>query len=150
VIAPYSPVQTLRTCVKPGTKRFERRAISGLLCIARFRIRKGKLDEFKQLAAKCLELVRTKDAGILQYKQYLNSDNTECLVFARYRDSRALLDHRKNRGDRLSAILRTCSGSGEICGSPRPELIELLKDSPEKNFYANWSRQGRFALRRDV
>jgi hypothetical protein len=30
----------------------------------------------------------------------------------------------------MAAILRTCSRSGEICGTPSPELIEQLKDSP--------------------
>ena len=33
--------------------------------------------------------MRTKDTGALQYKSYFNSDNTECLVFERYRDSQA-------------------------------------------------------------
>jgi hypothetical protein len=68
----------------------------------------------------------------LQYELYFNCDNTECLVFERYRDSQALLDHLKNLGDTMAAILQTCSGSGEICGTPSPELIEQLKGSPVK------------------
>ena len=59
--------------------------MSELLCIARLKIHHGKLDEFKHLAARCVELVRTKDTGTLQYELYFNSDNTECLVFERYR-----------------------------------------------------------------
>jgi quinol monooxygenase YgiN len=74
--------------------------MSELLCIARLKIHHGKLDEFKHLAARCVELVRTKDTGTLQYESYFNSDNTECLVFERYRDSQALLDHHKNLGTR--------------------------------------------------
>src|SRR5256885_12809588 len=72
--------------------------MSELQCVARLKIHDGKLDEFKRLAAKCAELVRTKDTGTLQYELYFNSDNTECLVFERYRDSQALLDHHKNLG----------------------------------------------------
>ena len=75
-------------------------------------------------------IVRTKNTGTLQYEVYLNSDNTECLVFERYRDLQALLDHYKNLGDTMAAILQTCSGSGEICGTPSPELIEQFEDSP--------------------
>ena len=71
-----------------------------------------------------------KTAGLCSTKSYFNSDNTECLVFERYRNSQALLDHHKNLGDTMAAILQTCSGSGEICGTPSPELIEPLKDSP--------------------
>lgn len=48
-----------------------------LQSVARLKIHDGKLDEFKRLAAKCAELVRTKDTGTLQYEQYINSDNTE-------------------------------------------------------------------------
>jgi quinol monooxygenase YgiN len=60
--------------------------MSELLCIARLKIHHGKLDEFKRFAAKCAELVRTKDTGTLQYELYFNSDNTECLVFERMRE----------------------------------------------------------------
>jgi hypothetical protein len=87
-------------------------------------------DEFKHLAERCMELVRTKDTGTLQYELYFNSGNTERPVFEWYRDLQALLDHHKNLGDTTAAILRTCSGSGEIWGTPSPELIEQLKDSP--------------------
>ena len=104
--------------------------MSELLCIARLKIHPGKLDEFKHQAARCAELVRTKDTGTLQYELFFSSDHTECLVFERYRDSQALLEHNQNLGDTLAAILRTCSGSGEVCGTPSPELIEQLKDSP--------------------
>jgi len=104
--------------------------VSELQCVARLKIHSGKLGEFKRLVAKCAQLVRTKDPGTLQYELYFNSDNTECLVFERYRDSQALLDHYKNLGDTTAAILQTCSGSGEICGTPSPELIERLQGSP--------------------
>jgi hypothetical protein len=77
-----------------------------------------------------MELVRTKDAGTLQYEMYFNHDNTECLAFERYRDSQALLDHVENLGDTMAELFQTCSGSGEACGTPSPELIERLKDSP--------------------
>jgi quinol monooxygenase YgiN len=117
--------------------------MSELQCVARLKIHDGKRDEFKRLAAKCAELARTQDTGTLQYELYCNSDNTECLVFERYRDSQALLDHHKNLGDTMAAILQTCSGAGEICGTPSPEVIEQLKDSPVqvyKPFQAKYRR----------
>ncbi len=104
--------------------------MSELQCIARLKIHPGKLDEFKRVAAKCVELVRTKDTGTLQYEMYFNHDNTECLAFERYRDSQALLDHFENLGDTMAEVFQTCSGSGAVCGTPSPELMEKLKDSP--------------------
>jgi quinol monooxygenase YgiN len=79
--------------------------MSQLQCVARFKIHDGELDEFKRLAAQFAELVRSKDTVALQYELYFNSDNTECLVFERYRDSQALLDHVKNLGDTMATIL---------------------------------------------
>ena len=104
--------------------------MSELQCVARLKIHAGKLAEFKRLAAKCAELVRTKDTGTLQYELYMNSDNTECLVFERYRDSEALLDHFENMGDTMTAIFETCTGSGEICGTPNAKLRAKLEGSP--------------------
>jgi hypothetical protein len=45
------------------TQRLEVRAISELQCVAGLKIHDGKLDELKRLAAKCAELMRTKDTG---------------------------------------------------------------------------------------
>jgi len=72
--------------------------MSELQSVARLKIHDGKFDEFKRLAAKCAELVRTKDTGTLQYELYINIDNTECLVFERYRDSQALLGSSQESG----------------------------------------------------
>jgi quinol monooxygenase YgiN len=108
--------------------------MSELLCVARLTINPGMLDEFKRLSAKCAEIVRTKDKGTLEYKSYFNSDETKCLVFEKYRDSQALLDHFQNLGDTMDAILRTCSGCGEVCGTPSPELVDQLKGSPVRVF----------------
>ena len=51
---------------------------------------KGKLEEFKRLSAQCLEIVRTKDTGTLQYEIYFSNDQSECIVVERYRDSDGL------------------------------------------------------------
>ena len=101
-----------------------------LQCFARLRIHEGKLSEYKRLAALCAESVRTKDTGTLQYETYMNSDETECVVFERYRDSDALMEHHRNLGELYNQILETCSGAGEVCGNPSPELVKMLEGSP--------------------
>ncbi|GAA1748498.1 antibiotic biosynthesis monooxygenase [Aeromicrobium alkaliterrae] len=50
---------------------------------ARMVIREGQLEEFKRLAAQCIEIVRTQDTGTLEYEFFLNTDGTECLVHER-------------------------------------------------------------------
>ena len=102
--------------------------------IARLKIHDGKLEEFKRLVAQCMEVVRTKDPGTLQYEVYFNEDQTECLALERYRDSQSLLEHHKNIGGLMDAILQTCTGSGEVCGAATPELAQALEGSPVRLF----------------
>ena len=52
----------------PGS--LEARAASELQGIARFMIHEGKLEEFRRVSAQCIEIVRTKDIGTLQYEIY--------------------------------------------------------------------------------
>jgi quinol monooxygenase YgiN len=79
-------------------KRLEVGAVSELHRIARFKFHNGKLEEFKRLSAQCLEIVRTKDTGTLQYEIYFHDDQSECIVVERYRDSEALIEHTANLG----------------------------------------------------
>ncbi len=102
--------------------------------IARRKILDGKLEEFKRVAAQCMQVVRTRDTGTLQYASYFNEDQTECLVLERYRDVQSLLQHQNNLGGLMDALLKTCTGSGEACGTATPELIKALAGSPVRLF----------------
>jgi quinol monooxygenase YgiN len=104
--------------------------MSELQGIARFEFRDGKLEEFKRLATECMEIVRTKDTGTLQYDVYFNDDQSECMVLERYRDSEAAIEHVANLGDLFEAVLATVSVvHGELLGEPSAELRAKLADS---------------------
>jgi quinol monooxygenase YgiN len=106
-------------------KRFpEEEPMSEIQVIARLKIHDGKLEEFKRVAEKCMQSVRTKDSGTLQYDWFFSDDHSECVVHERYRDSEAALEHNANLGETLRELFETCSGSGEIFGTPSPELVE--------------------------
>jgi quinol monooxygenase YgiN len=68
-------------------------AVSELLGIARFKFHEGKVEEYKRLSAQAMEIVRTKDSGMLQFDTYFNDDESECMVIDRYRDSAAAIEH---------------------------------------------------------
>jgi quinol monooxygenase YgiN len=108
--------------------------VSELQGIARFKFHEGKLEEFKRLSAQCMEIVRTKDTGTLQYDIYLNDDQSEAIVLERYRDSAALIEHAANLGDLGRAILATGLVSSELLGEPSAELRAQLADSPVRLF----------------
>ena len=108
--------------------------MSELQGIVRFKFHEGKLEEFKRLSARCMEIVRTKDTGTLQYDTYFNDDQSECIVLERFRDSEALIEHGANLSDLMEAILATGSVSGELLGEPSAELRANLAGSPVRLF----------------
>jgi quinol monooxygenase YgiN len=116
------------------TGSLDAQASNELQGIARFEFHEGKLEEFKRLSARCMEIVRTKDTGTLQYDIYFNDDQSECIVLERYRDSDALVEHAEHIGDLMEAIVATGSVSGELLGEPSAELRAKLADSPVRLF----------------
>ena len=66
----------------------------------------------------------------LQYEIYFNDDQSERIIFERYLDSEALIEHTANLGDIGEAILATGSVSGELLGEPSAELRAKLADGP--------------------
>lgn len=103
--------------------------------IVRFRFHEGQLEEFKRLSAVCLEIVRSKDPGTLQYDTFFNEDESECIVLERFRDLAALLEHGKNIGDELmAAIVATGDCHGELLGPVPEEVRADLAGGPVQVF----------------
>jgi quinol monooxygenase YgiN len=127
-------VNIATTEVGQQRKSLEAGAVSELQGIARFKFHEGKLEEFKRLAAQCMEIVRTKDTGTLQYDMYFNDDQSECVVHERYRDSEALIEHAAHLGDLNEAIVATGLVSAELLGEPSEELRTKMADSEVRLF----------------
>jgi quinol monooxygenase YgiN len=102
--------------------------------IARFKFHEGKLEEFKRLSARAMDIARTRDTGTLQYEIYFNDDQSECIVLERYRDSEALIEHGAHLGELAGAILATGAVTGACLGEPSAELRALLAGSPVQLF----------------
>jgi quinol monooxygenase YgiN len=98
--------------------------------IVRFTFHAGMVDEFKRLSAECLETVRSKDVGTLQYDTYFNDDESQAIVLERFRDSDALILHGQNMAPFMDAIMATADVSGELLGDPNEQLRAQLSGSP--------------------
>ena len=98
--------------------------------IVRFTFHPGKVEEFKRLSAECLEIVRAKDVGTLQYDTYFNDDESECIVLERFRDSDALILHGQNMAPLMESIMATGNVSGELLGDLSDELAAHMAGSP--------------------
>ena len=100
--------------------------------IARVRFLPGKMEEWKRLTEQALEIVRTKDKGTLQYEIFFNADETEAVVFERYRDADAALEHFANIGHLMEPLMATATITGEVLGTPNEQMRKnLTGDQPE-------------------
>ena len=115
-------------------------ATTELQAIVRFRFRDGDVEEFKRLSAHCMEIVRTKDTGTLQYDTYFNDDETECIVIERFHDSDALIQHGENLAHLMDANTATGSVSGELLGDPSAELRARITVGGPVQLFTPWSR----------
>ena len=115
-------------------------ATTELHAIVRFRFHDGDVEEFKRLSVECMDIVRTKDTGTLQYDTYLNADETECIVLERFRDADALIQHGENLAHLMDAIIATGSVSGELLGDLSAELRARFADDGPVQLFTPWSR----------
>jgi quinol monooxygenase YgiN len=102
--------------------------------IARVIFHPGKLEEWKRLTEQAMEIVRTRDSGTLQYEIFFNQDESEALVFERYRDADAAIEHFSNISHLMEPILATASVTGEVLGTPNAKMKELLGKGGPKLF----------------
>jgi quinol monooxygenase YgiN len=102
--------------------------------IARFTFHEGQVEEFKRLSDQCMEIVRTKDTGTLQYEIYFNDEESECIVLERYRDAESLIEHGANIGHLMEPILATATVTGELLGELSAELRAKMTDGPVRLF----------------
>jgi quinol monooxygenase YgiN len=98
--------------------------------IVRFTFHPGKVEEFKRLSAQCLEIVRAKDDGTLQYDTYLDRDETAAVVLERFRDVDALILHSRNMEPLMESIMATGTVAGELLGDLGDELRAQMEGSP--------------------
>lgn len=101
-----------------------------LMGIVRFTFHEGQVEEFKRLSAECMEVVRAKEPGTLQYDTFIDEDETACVVIERFRDSEALIQHGANMAPFMEAIMATGTVAGELLGDPNDELRANLAGSP--------------------
>lgn len=115
-------------------------ATTELQAIVRFKFHDGDVEEFKRLSEQCMEIVRSKDIGTLQYDTYFNADETECIVIERFRDSDALIQHGENLAHLMDAIIATGTASGELLGDLSPELRARFADDGPVQLFTPWAR----------
>src|SRR3979411_3221453 len=98
--------------------------MSELLGIVRFKFHEGKVEDFKRLSARAMEIVRAQDSGTPQYDTSFNNCQSEAIVIERFRDSQALIEHGEHVASIMEPIIATASVSGEMRVEITPDLRE--------------------------
>ena len=106
---------------------------------ARAKIRPAKLAEYKRLCEEAMEIVRTKDTGTLQYEIFFNEDESEAIVYERYRNADAALEHFSNIGHLMEPLMGTADVTGELLAEPN-EKFTLGGNGPK--LYTPWRAFG--------
>jgi len=102
--------------------------------IARVKFLPGKVEEWKRLTSQAMEIVRTRDTGTLQYEIFFNADESEAVVFERYRDADAALEHFANIGHFMEPLMATATVTGELLGTPNAQIRRNLSGDQPKLF----------------
>lgn len=102
--------------------------------IARVRIHPGQLDEWKRLTEQAMEIVGTREPGTLQYEVFFNDDESEAIVFERYRDADAALEHSANIGHLMEPLMATATVTGDVLGTPNETMRSQLGEGGPKLF----------------
>lgn len=91
---------------------------------AKFKIHKGKLEDFKKIADDCVVAVakNEKGKGAIQYDWFFSPDETECSVREIFADSNAVLAHMGNVGEMLGQLLAMSDFELEVYGNPTEKL----------------------------
>ena len=85
-----------------------------------------------------MEIVRTKDTGTLQYEIFFNEDESEAMVFERYRDADAALEHFANISHLMAPLMATASVTGEVLGTPNAKMRRNLNGDQPKLLTQPW------------
>jgi quinol monooxygenase YgiN len=91
-------------------------------------------DRSKRPSEEAIEIVRTRDSGTLPYEILFNEDESEAVVFERYHDADAAIEHFSNMSHLMEPLLATASVTPEVLAMPNAKMKELLGKGAPKLF----------------
>lgn len=102
----YTDFPALADSGKSKSDRFQ--------AIVRLKIRPGKLEEFKRIAADRIRLAQEKDTGNIRYDIFLDDNETEAVVYEEFVNPVALLEHVANLGEKVAGMLAVVDMQVEV------------------------------------
>src|SRR5215469_59397 len=99
---------------------------------ARCKVREGRLDGFKGLAAEFIRQTRDKDTGTLRFDWFLSRDQTECEIREEYLDAQSFMEHKANTAQVTQELFSQFADDHRVSifGDPPAMLVERVEQSP--------------------
>lgn len=99
---------------------------------ARSRVREGKLEGFKSIAAEFVRLTGEKDTRTLRFDWFLNADETESEIREEYLDAQGFVEHKTNTAEITQRLFPEFATDHRVAffGDPPPPLVEKVEQTP--------------------
>ena len=96
--------------------------------LAKFKLRPGRFDEFRDFSEKCIQHIRDVGKGITRYDWYFSEDETECVVLECYESIEAFIQHMEDTAELMPVGLELGELSAVILGDPGEEMTAALAE----------------------
>jgi len=99
---------------------------------ARCKVREGKLEGFKGVAAEFITQTKEKDTRTLRFDWFLSSDQTESELREEYLDAQGFIEHKTNTAEVTQLLFADFASDHRVAvfGDPPPMLVEKVEQTP--------------------
>ncbi len=105
---------------------------------ARFRIRPGRVEEFKRVAQQCVQIAKDKEPGTLDYRWFMDDRGRECVIQQAFTNPQGILDHLNGEivTSHLPRLLEASKlRSLEVYGEPRSPEVRRALDNMDATYF---------------
>lgn len=100
-----------------------------IIFVDRWKVRKGKLDAFKDAAREFVDFVADNEPQLIACNVYVDEASDDCTVIQIHRDSASIDFHMKVAGPQFGRFIELYEPGGriEIHGAPADHVLERMR-----------------------
>jgi quinol monooxygenase YgiN len=99
---------------------------------AHCKVREGRLEGLKGVAAEFITQTKEKDTRTLRFDWFLSRDQTECELREEYLDAQGFVEHKTNTAQITQTLFGEYASDHRVAvfGDPPPTLVERVEQTP--------------------
>ena len=100
-----------------------------IVFISKFRVREGRLEDFKRFFRQGSESIKAEKPGTVVFLSYLSEDSHEVAIVHVFPDSESMDLHVEGAQDRSKAAFEFIEPVGvELYGSPSDQVVKMFRE----------------------